>query len=391
MAQTTAEPAAQTGAELVPSPYAATDLTAPLAYAEVDANRLALIKAQVAPRCDDHEVAHFLELCHHYGLDPFAKEAWCAKSERGQLLIMVGRDGLRKIVQRQGLRMDGDVVHAKDRFEVTRGPDGDRTVTHSYGHPAQRGDIVGAWAEVRNRQGRQAGFFYAPLDEYKPKGASQYSPWSKQESVMILAAAERQAARQATPLSGLLAEGEDEVINGTAQALGEGQGDGQPTGLDMGHDVEKVIARATDLGHAAYSESARGTIEIQLGGQPPAMVAQWVRNAHDELDQIPVDAVVVEPQERDLSPEAAETPEPKAEAESAPQAPAVATEASESQPPLDPDRIAAMRRRVGQLLDDADGHDARGDERAAADARDEADRYVAQIEAASDPAQESLL
>ncbi len=388
MPQSATEPAEQSGAELVPSPYAATDLTAPLAYNDVDANRLALIKAQVAPGCGDHEVAHFLELCHHYGLDPFAREAWCAKGN-GKLLVMVGRDGLRKIVQRQGLRMDGDIVHAMDTFEVARGSDGDRTITHSYGHPAKRGDITGAWAEVRNRQGRQLGFFYAPLSEYMPANVSHHSPWSKQTSVMILAAAERQAARQATPLSGLLAEGEDEVINGTAQALGEGQGDGQAAGLDMGHDVEKVIARATELGHTAYSESARATIEIQLGGQPPAMVAQWVRNAHDELDEIPVDAEVVEPQEGDVSAAAPQTPEPEAEAQDAPQAPAVAPEASESAP--DPERIEAMRRRAGQLLDDADGHDARGDERAAADARAEADSYMAQVEAASNVDQGSLL
>jgi hypothetical protein len=61
----------------------------------IDARTLALIKAQVAPGCSEAQVGHFLELTAHYGLDPFAREAWCAISKTGKLLIMVGRDGVR--------------------------------------------------------------------------------------------------------------------------------------------------------------------------------------------------------------------------------------------------------------------------------------------------------
>lgn len=176
---------------------------------------LELIQRQVAPGCTTAEVGHFLELCANYDLDPFAKEAWCAKNKGGdKLLIMVGRDGLRKIAHRQGLHIDGDVVREKDELTVTRTPDGNRTIAHSYGNPAERGKVIGAWAEVREGRpsGRPMGYFYAPLDEYRPSNASAYSPWSKQIGVMILAAAERQAIRQATPLGGLIAEGEDEVV-----------------------------------------------------------------------------------------------------------------------------------------------------------------------------------
>lgn len=427
MAQSATEPA-ETGVDLVPSPYAATDLTAPLAYHDVDANRLALIKAQVAPNCADHEVAHFLELCHHYGLDPFAREAWCAKGN-GKLLIMVGRDGLRKIVQRQGLRMDGDVVHENDNIEVTRAPDGSRTVAHTYGHPAKRGDITGAWAEVRNRHGRQLGYFYAPLSEYMPAGVSSYSPWSKQTSVMILAAAERQAARQATPLSGLLAEGEDEVINGTAQALGQGVGDGQPVGLALGDDVEAVIARAEELGHAAFSESARAMIEMQLtdgdGQVIPARAAAWVKTATVELDAIPPDAEVIdgEPVSGAVRHSDAQATEHPPEATDGPEAPRAAGEPGEYAPPTeaeqavadklgqpivsqgflddgpprkaepqaapDPKRIAALRQRGEALLADAEALQDEGDPRAA-EVFEEADQIMATVEAMGDPSQERL-
>src|SRR6185312_14774920 len=73
----------------------------------IDQRTLDLIRRQVAPNCTNAEIGHFLELAAHYDLDPFAKEVWCAKNRDGsRLLIMVGRDGLRKIAQRQGMRID---------------------------------------------------------------------------------------------------------------------------------------------------------------------------------------------------------------------------------------------------------------------------------------------
>jgi hypothetical protein len=93
---------------------------------ETDAGQrtLALLKSTVALKATNAEVGMFLELCQHYGLDPFAKEAWCAVSDKGtrKVLIMVGRDGLRKIAQRSGLIMDGDVIHEKDDLQGRAGP-----------------------------------------------------------------------------------------------------------------------------------------------------------------------------------------------------------------------------------------------------------------------------
>jgi hypothetical protein len=143
------------------------------------AQQLALIKATVAPGCTDAEVGHFLELCSAYGLDPFAREAWCAKGkprngEPGKLLIMVGRDGLRKIAQRNNVHIDGDVVRKNDTLLVDRTADGNRAVQHSWSAPAERGEIIGAWAECREGgpDGRPLGFFFAPLGEYKPTNVS---------------------------------------------------------------------------------------------------------------------------------------------------------------------------------------------------------------------------
>lgn len=183
----------------------------------MDGERLKLLMATVAKNATAAEVGVFLEVAKRYDLDPFAKEIWCAKGDKpgDRVLIMVGRDGLRKIAHRRGLRMDCDVVRAKDTFSVQRGADRSRVVEHTYaGGIEQRGPIIGAWAEVYDpATGDQLSYFYAPIAEYRPKSEAKlkYSPWGSQESVMILAAAERQALRQATPLSGVVAEGEGEI------------------------------------------------------------------------------------------------------------------------------------------------------------------------------------
>jgi hypothetical protein len=262
----------------------------------IDRQTLTLIRAQVAKNCTDAEVGYFLELAAHYDLDPFAREIWCAKDDKpnSRVLIMVGRDGLRKIAQREGFRIDGDVVHEKDTFSVKRDENGRRTVVHQYNGFGDRGPIVGAWCEVRRAPtrgalgnvipGESVGFFVAPLSEYRPSNASPFSPWSKQTSVMILAAAERQALRQATPLSGLLAEGEDE----SASAISTGHGDGSEPGwgntsVENAAAVEAIIDRAQALGHAGLSD--RATAQMSLSGQPESVIAMWIARARTELDE----------------------------------------------------------------------------------------------------------
>jgi phage recombination protein Bet len=194
---------------------------------EVDERRLDLIRRKVSSGRNavvptNAELAAFLELAFKYDLDPFANEVWLAKSQgrdggEGQLLIMVGRDGLRKIAQRNGLHVDADVVRKNDSFKVVRSRDRKRSVEHIYGGDDEaRGEIVGAWCEVWDGTGQQRGFNYAPIKEYMPQNERkrQYSPWGSTVSVMIQTAAERNALRQSTPLGGLLTEADKAAIEG---------------------------------------------------------------------------------------------------------------------------------------------------------------------------------
>jgi hypothetical protein len=275
---------------------------------------LDLIRNTVAKGCTDAELAHFLELCSAYGLDPFAREAWCVKSNTGRLLIMVGRDGLRKIAQRNGLELEGDVVHANDTFGYERRVDENGHPFHDVTHRVEafdRGAILGSWCRAWERKTRiERGFFVAPLSEYLPANVPPQSPWNKQTSAMILAAAERQAARQATPLGGLLAEGEDESANASRTiAAGEGSGEGPGWGdmdPELAGRVIAVITRAQKAGLSLFADEP--TIQMRLVGRPVDVVEQWLEDATAQLAIIEdpiVDADVVDEPEVSLE-EAAE-------------------------------------------------------------------------------------
>jgi len=287
----------------------------------MDERQLALIMTALAISENERdpitkgEIGHFLELCASYGLDPFAREAWIAKSKQGKLLIMVGRAGLRKIVNRNGLKMRSAVIYAKDEYSVEfiEGPEDAKPgeweahgrapfhrVTHvQRGIGESRGAVVGAWARVIVRESRvEAGWFDAPLSEYMPANVSIYSPWSKQVSAMIKGAVERQAAAEATPLGGLLAEGEDESANAAATV---GAGDAPVVSVELPSDVEAVVEAGKINGHERYGNRAR--VAMEIGGQSVEATAAYVRDAWVAMGRDPepqpegetiTDAVVVD-------------------------------------------------------------------------------------------------
>jgi hypothetical protein len=279
----------------------------------MDTRQFALIKATLAvSESDQHpitdaEVGHFLELCASYGLDPFAREAWIAKSKTGKLLIMVGRAGLRKVVNRNGLKMRSAVIYAKDDYSVEfiEGPEDAKPgeweahgcapfhrVTHvQRGIGEARGVVVGAWARVTvQATGREAGWFDAPLSEYMPANVSAYSPWSKQVSAMVKGAVERQAAQESTTLGGLLVEGEDESADAAATVGHTVEG---TVDIELPEAVEGVIARAKAIGDAELG--SRDRVAMLIGGQPEADVAAWVAEQMAKLDALePPEADVVD-------------------------------------------------------------------------------------------------
>jgi hypothetical protein len=160
-------------------------------YDRIDANQLAAIKARWN-KLNDMQVLQGLQVCYTLGLNVFADEMYAAIGNGGELLMMVGRNGLlRKAEDFPDYRgYDSGVVYANDYFErVDPDPDAKSLraragVIHRQGHPSQRGECVGAWA-VAEREGRPPRFFFAPLEDYCPPNPHPKSAWSRNPTVMI--------------------------------------------------------------------------------------------------------------------------------------------------------------------------------------------------------------
>jgi hypothetical protein len=342
------------------------DLSAAPVIDMMDRRKWELVKKTVAKGANDSEAAMFLELAAKYDLDPFAHEVWCAKGQgsdggEGRLLIMVGRDGLRKIAQRNNIHIDGDVVHAADEFQVVRSSDGNRTVAHAWSS-GDRGAIVGAWAECREGgpTGRPLGFFYALMSEYKPTNAKklQYSPWGSQESVMILAAAERQALRQATPLSGLLVEGESEINE--EKALGQG---------DAAASREALLDAILDHVPEALQDRAKDLIDemnaLAPGSWSPAKIEMIFKGSTKYAASNELSAI-----ERAI--EELQATDPRAETSDGDAAEPEEAEVVDGDPGED-----AVKRRVADLKEALDGEEL--NEQQAADARAELDALEGEL------------
>lgn len=265
-----------------------------------DPKQIEAIRQTVAKDCTDAELVMFLEVCGRYELDPFAKQIYAAKmsGQSGGISIIVSRDGLLAHAHKQQdfIRMDGDVVCKGDQFQMDMVA-GDRTVTHSYSDPSNRGEVIGAWAVVVRREHGET-YFYAPMEEYKKN-----SPiWTKHPSAMILKCAESYALRKAYSISGVV--GENEVDTSTATNLTSIPGKANDLHPDWGDDPQL----ATDL-RDAVTEARKHWPEKWLDAKLNALLhgttdekrrelLDEIRRDLAEVVQMPeedvVDAVVVE-------------------------------------------------------------------------------------------------
>lgn len=179
-------------------------------YDSMDANQLAMLKATRMSKLSDTEIGVALELCRTLGLNPWNDEVYATKGNQGELLIMVGRNGLlRKAEEFPDYRgYDAGVVYENDSF-AKQEPDpsaqtlrGRAGVLHHQGHPAHRGRVVGAWA-VAEREGRPPRYFFAPLEDYMPENPHAKSAWARFPTVMIEKVPISVVHRTLTNLSGV--------------------------------------------------------------------------------------------------------------------------------------------------------------------------------------------
>lgn len=253
-----------------------------MARAAFQEEQVAVIRDTVAADCSPAELHMFLEIAARHRLDPFLGEIYAAKmggrdGGTGRVTIMVPRDGFLAVAQRNDdfEGMDGDVVREKDEFTVMR-VSGGREVEHTYtGSDKDRGPILGAWAMVY-RRGRKPTYFYASIEEYKPPPGKKldYSPWSKQESAMILKCAESTCLRKAFSITGVA--GAEEMERVRVEAVQHPGAD--PNEVEWGDNP--ILAEQL----RAYFNAMN---ELQPGAYKPAKVRVMMRGkSEDERREI---------------------------------------------------------------------------------------------------------
>lgn len=160
---------------------------------------VAIVKATVAKNTTDTELAYFLNVSKSNGLNPFNKETWCYKDNKGNLLVFTGRDGFLAKAQSNpkfnGIRScevrEGDVF----KIDIAN-----NKITHEF-TGEQRGKILGAYAIVFRKDGEPT-IEYAEMDAYN-KG---YNTWKTNPAEMIKKVAESHALKKAFGISGIQSE-----------------------------------------------------------------------------------------------------------------------------------------------------------------------------------------
>ena len=175
---------------------------ASVASLDWSAEQVETIKRTVAKDATGPELDMFLHLSRTYGLDPFAKEIWFIKMDRGAPTIFTSRDGYLKIANRDPRfeGMEADVVYGGDMFRKTK--DG---IEHVYGSK-DRGTPIGAYCIVHRSDRRIPIYVYAPFKDYARGGN-----WGRYPHAMILKVAEAQALKRAFSISGLVTQEELDI------------------------------------------------------------------------------------------------------------------------------------------------------------------------------------
>lgn len=169
---------------------------------------IATIQSTVAKGTTKVELAYFLSLAKSVGLNPFNKEIWCYKDNKGNLLIFSGRDGFLKKAQENsafnGVR--SSEVCENDEFGIDIA---NNVINHTI-KVGDRGKIVGAYAIVF-RKGGEPTVEWCEFKTYD-KG---YNAWKTHPAEMIKKVAESHALKKAFGITGVLVEYDYDTRNNT--------------------------------------------------------------------------------------------------------------------------------------------------------------------------------
>ena len=166
-----------------------------------------------------------------YDLDPFKKELFFAKSKSGKVDLITGRDGYLTIVQRDSryIGLQSMEVYSKDEFTIEYETGEEMQVHHKILdiNPAERGDLIGAWATCRFK-GRDDATVFVYMDEYKKMG---YDNWKNYPSAMITKVAQSIVMKRQGGISGLVTQEEIGITPESAQLLPPKQVENTPVDI----------------------------------------------------------------------------------------------------------------------------------------------------------------
>ena len=205
---------------------------------------IAVIKNTVAKNTTDVELAFFLSVAKSSGLNPFMKEIWCYKDNKGNLLTFAGRDGFLKKAQESPLwnGMTSSEVCDNDDFNI------DIISGHATHKPdyKNRGQILGAYAIVKPKGCELPTIEWASWEKYN-KGKFT---WVSHPEDMIKKVAETHALKKAYGITGLQSEYDFDVQGGVVVPLQDEEDELETAkklireGLDIykGEDKEAIKA-----------------------------------------------------------------------------------------------------------------------------------------------------
>lgn len=167
--------------------------------ANYSAEMVDAIKNTVAKDATDAELYVFLNVSAMYGLNPFMKEIWFAKTEKGQPMIMTSRDGYRKLAMRDErfVKCQSMEVRENDEFSMEYDMGDIAGIHHKLSHK-DRGRIIGAYAILKTIT-KEDLCVYVDFKEY----AQPKTVWKKYPSAMIKKVAENLVYKQFVNINGV--------------------------------------------------------------------------------------------------------------------------------------------------------------------------------------------
>lgn len=160
---------------------------------------IGVIQRQIAKDTTTIELAYFLNVCKTMNLNPFNKEVWCYKDNRGNLLIFAGRDGMLAKAQQSpfyaGLRSSEVCENDEFELDIANGK-----ILHKHSGTG-RGKIIGAYAIVFRTNGEPT-IEWAAIEDYD-RG---FGAWKTHKAEMIKKCAEAHGLKKCFGISGIAVE-----------------------------------------------------------------------------------------------------------------------------------------------------------------------------------------